>query len=247
MSNPDYWRPEWQDPARAFGLLTRLPIRVDGDAAQARGAQAAWAYPLVGIGVGAFTSATLGAALWLGLPALVAAALALGLSLFVTGASHEDGLADTLDGLWGGWTRQRRLEIMKDSRIGAYGVIGLVLGLVTKLGLLAEGPSVWMILAAAVGSRAAMVGLMGLQPHARTSGLSHAVGTPDRRALMLALVIGGTSVAFFSITALSIAAAVALGIALIARAKIGGQTGDILGATQVIVELAILATLIAQA
>ncbi len=102
---------------------------MDTVAATARGALAAWAYPLVGVVVGGLGAVTGALALWLGLPAPLAAGLVLLAMIAVTGALHEDGLADTADGFWGGWDRARRLEIMKDSQIGSYGVIALILSL----------------------------------------------------------------------------------------------------------------------
>jgi hypothetical protein len=112
------------DVIAACGLLTRLPLP---QRAVTAGPRAAWAWPVVGAVVG-FLSAAAGAlALWLGLPVGVAAAVALATSAMVTGGLHEDGLADTADGLFGGWTRERRLEIMKDSRIGSYGMLALMI------------------------------------------------------------------------------------------------------------------------
>jgi len=117
----------WRDVPAALGLLTRLPVPVDTDHATARAAKAAWAYPLVGL-VLALLLAVIG---WLasGLMPEIRAAILLAAGVIITGALHEDGLADAVDGLWGGWDKARRLEIMKDSHIGAYGVIGLVLSL----------------------------------------------------------------------------------------------------------------------
>ena len=124
MANRDILRQFSGDLRLALGLLTRLPLPSTPD--MARGAQAAWAWPLAGLAPAALAALamTLGSALGV-LPG-VTAALGLAVSVMVTGAMHEDGLADTADGLWGGWTPERRLEIMKDSRLGTYGVLGLV-------------------------------------------------------------------------------------------------------------------------
>ncbi|MEL6701469.1 MAG: adenosylcobinamide-GDP ribazoletransferase, partial [Pseudomonadota bacterium] len=126
MSDSDTGLIELADIPRAIGFLTRLPLRVDGDAAVARGAGCVWAYPIAGLVVGTVVAAILWALMAVGVPAALTAGGAVAAGLFVTGALHEDGMADTVDGLWGGWTRERRLEIMKDSRIGAYGVLALV-------------------------------------------------------------------------------------------------------------------------
>ena len=89
------------DLAAALGLLSRLPVPVEATAAQARGAAAAWAYPLAGLLIGAITALAGAAALWLGLPSALAAGLMLAIGVIVTGGLHEDGLADAADGLWG--------------------------------------------------------------------------------------------------------------------------------------------------
>ena len=123
MSEGDTSEKIFRDIKVAFALLTRLPT----PAVKAPvGAEAAWAYPVAGIGLAVLAGCVAHLALWLGLGATIAAALTLGALAFMTGGLHEDGLADSADGLWGGWTRERRLEIMKDSQIGAYGVLALV-------------------------------------------------------------------------------------------------------------------------
>ncbi|MDA3858512.1 MAG: adenosylcobinamide-GDP ribazoletransferase [Roseovarius sp.] len=240
-----------RDVVLALSLLSRLPVRVS---AHDRSAEAAWAYPLVGVVLG--TLAALGAlvAQRIGLPAPLAALVALGLLIMLSGAMHEDGLADSADGLWGGWDRQKRLENMKDSHIGSYGVLALILSLGARwcaLWLLFQtGPATGAIalIAAATLSRGVMPALMAALPHARETGLSHRVGrvTPMTAALALALA-GAFGVAMLGaagISAVLCAGLAALGTGAIARAKIGGQTGDILGATQNIAEIAVLFSLL---
>ncbi|MEM8578904.1 MAG: adenosylcobinamide-GDP ribazoletransferase, partial [Pseudomonadota bacterium] len=122
MPRPDPTSPLWH-PLLAALLLSRLPLPRVPDAAFAEGARAVWAYPVVGLLLGAF-AAGIGA---LAPTPVIGAGLALAAMAMMTGALHEDGLADTADGLWGGQSRARRLEIMKDSRIGAYGVLALIL------------------------------------------------------------------------------------------------------------------------
>ncbi|WP_421703614.1 adenosylcobinamide-GDP ribazoletransferase [Aliiroseovarius sp.] len=238
------------DIPAALGLLTRLPITVDFARAQARGAQAAWAWPLAGALVG-LIAGMVGLATWsLGVPPGFAAGLALVTQAMLTGAMHEDGLADTADGLWGGYTRERRLEIMKDSAIGAYGTIALVLSLLLRFAalsaLFATGQAVLALIAAGALSRAAMGVLMSSLPNARGEGLSDSVGRPPRTtaalglglALTLSVLLSGPAAWLASTLAASLAA---FALASIAKAKIGGQTGDILGATQQVTEIAALA------
>lgn len=166
------------DLLSAFGLLTRLPL----PQTTRHRANAAWCWPLVGLGVGAVA---LGIG-WLGLQAGVApgtaAALTMGAGVMVTGALHQDGLADTADGLFGGWTPERRLDIMKDSHIGSYGTLALIivsLALWSALGgLIAAGD--WVAIGAAAAlSRAPMAVTMAALPNARKAGLSSSVGRPS--------------------------------------------------------------------
>ena len=233
----------------ALGLLTRLPL--PGQPDMARGAAAAWAWPLAGLAPALLA----GLAIWLtsGLGAGLSAALALAVMAMVTGAMHEDGLADTADGLWGGWTVEQRLEIMKDSHIGTYGVLALILSVLARwsllAGLIAAGQALPALMAAAVLSRVPMVALMAWMPPARDGGLSRAVGQPPLRAagigggvaLVLALMLTGGA----AIWAALLVGFVAVCIAMLATSKIGGQTGDILGASQQLAEIATLAILAA--
>jgi len=200
------------DLTLALGLLTRLPIKAE-DAT--RGARAAWAWPLVGAVLGWLAALAGAAALALGLPAPVAAVLALVALVMVGGGLHEDRLADTADGLWGGWTRETRLEIMRDSRTGSYGVIALVLGLGLRALALTAILTDGALAAAAALIVAAMV---------------------SRAAVLLAGTSGAAAVA-----AAALGAAV---MARLARARIGGQTGDILGAAQQVAEIAALLCLL---
>ncbi len=245
MDKDDTWWPRPQDVPAALGLLTRLPVPVDGAAAAARGAAAAWAWPLAGAVVGLLGAAAGGLALGLGVAPAAAAALAIAAQMFVTGALHEDGLADTADGLWGGWDKARRLAIMKDSHIGTYGVLALVmmtlLRWVALAALFTAGTPIAALIAAGALSRAPMAVLMATLPNARGSGLSQSVGRPAVAtvALGLAVALGCGGIAL-GVPVLGIAlwiGAGTLALGLVARAKIGGQTGDILGAAQQLAEV----------
>ncbi|OED46964.1 cobalamin 5'-phosphate synthase [Rhodobacteraceae bacterium (ex Bugula neritina AB1)] len=235
----------------ALVLLTRLPLPHLPPQAFQRQAKSVWAFPLAGLAVALPAALCAALALTVGLPAAIAAGLALTAQVLLTGAMHEDGLADTADGLWGGFTRARRLEIMKDSRIGAYGVIALILGLGLRwsaLSALLATAGVWPLLALAMLSRAVMPVLMAALPNARTTGLSQGVGRPrtlpcllaSGLAILLSLPLIGSAV--FG-TALAMAAAT-LGLGALAKAKIGGQTGDILGASQQVAEISGLLALL---
>ncbi|WP_311136143.1 MULTISPECIES: adenosylcobinamide-GDP ribazoletransferase [Pseudooceanicola] len=239
----------WDDLLGALSLLSRLPL----PAHQARGAAGAWAWPLAGVVLGAIAGGIGALTLGLGLAPGAAALLALLAAVMLGGALHEDGLADMADGLWGGQTPERRLEIMKDSRIGAFGVIALVLSLGARWAALSAlfAASPWAgitaMVAAGTVSRAAMAGVMAALPPARENGLSRAVGRPG--ALGAGLAIALALLVLFGICGLSGISALigaALAVALTARlalAKIGGQTGDVLGASQQMAEVAVLLVL----
>ncbi|GFE51992.1 adenosylcobinamide-GDP ribazoletransferase [Roseobacter cerasinus] len=246
----DSFPPWFTDILLAAALLSRLPLPHLPESAFARGGQASWAYPIVGAGLGGLAACAGAVALALGLPAVFAAGLLLATLMMLTGAMHEDGLGDTADGLWGGFTLERRLEIMRDSHIGTYGILALILitGLRWSAYVALLPLGVLPVMAAATLSRVGMPFLMATLPHARQDGLSKSVGQPDVPTavlgLGLALLIGGLCVGAAAIGGLlAVLLATAL-IGLLARRKIGGQTGDILGACQQIGEVCALAALV---
>lgn len=237
------------DIAEALVLLTRLPLPARGT----RGAAAAWAWPIAGLAVALLAGAVGWIALGLGLPAPIAAGLVLTAQIGITGALHEDGLADSADGLWGGHDTARRLDIMKDSRIGSYGVLALGLALILRWSALSALLSAgWLfapLIAAAALSRAPMAVLAAALPNARGSGLSSHVGQPGQDtatlAVALATLLAFVAVGWTMLAPLLWVALTTIAVAGIARAKIGGQTGDILGASQQLAEIAALAALTA--
>lgn len=250
MPNSDQ-SPKFLDLTVAFALLTRLPLPdlpKEGFANQAR---AGWAFGLVGAVVGLIAGVVGLFAMWLGLPDSAAAGLVLMAMIVVSGAMHEDGLADTVDGLWGGWTVERRLDIMKDSAIGTYGVLALIVSLGLRWGAIAEllPHGIAPLIAAGAVSRGLLPAVMATLPHARRDGLARLVGNPDRRVAIAGLAVGAVLalvVAGFSAVIPIAMAAVGVAImAAIARAKIGGQTGDILGACQQVAEIAMLLAFVA--
>ncbi len=233
----------------ALRFFTRLPVPGwVGHSAEQLDHAARW-FPAVGWIVGAIGAAvTLGALqLW---PAPVAVLLGMVATLLVTGAFHEDGLADTIDGLGGGRTREDALAIMKDSRIGSYGAIGIGLALLLKFSLLeallavTPAPTFALLLIAAHGvSRFASTTLIFALDYARAEG----------KAKPLATRMGGGELAFAALCGLvpclwvppaqtAVALALAALIALLAARyfvkRIGGYTGDCLGATQQLTEIA---------
>jgi len=244
---------ELRDITAALGLLSRLPVPVNYEYATARGAKAVWAYPLVGVVIGALAGVIGTMALWAGLPPLATAALMIAVSAITTGVMHEDGLADSADGLWGGWDKHHRLKIMKDSFIGVYGVVAVGLSLILRITLLAAliGPNNLFILAIGIGalSRTAMPPLMHWLPNAREEGLSASVGAAPRLQTLTACGVGSIiALGCFGLSGIAVLTSVAIVAvlwAMIAHAKIQGQTGDILGASQQLAEIASLLTLCA--
>jgi adenosylcobinamide-GDP ribazoletransferase len=250
MSDPSQHQGfRWGDIAAAFSLLTIIPVPVDHEIAGARAAQTVWAYPLVGAVLGAGAAIIGSVAISLGVPAGVAAALVLGLFALTTGAMHEDGLADCADGLGGGGDRARRLEIMKDSRIGAFGAVALVVALLARwsgVEALIQAQSLfWPLVAVGAASRLPMVLAMFVMPQARDDGLSAGVGLPPPQSVVAAIgatiVICVLALGWGVIPMLFWVGIATLPLFWLAGRLIGGQTGDILGGSQQLAETAALA------
>jgi adenosylcobinamide-GDP ribazoletransferase len=236
--------------AVALQFLTRLPVPQiqvdDGDLHRASAA-----FPLVGVVVAGVGIAVRGGAglLWGPVVGTVAAVAAM---VAVTGAFHEDGLADTADGLWGGWDPQQRIAIMRDSRIGTYGTVALLGALALRVSLLAAlplGPFAAAVLCGAVLGRASTLLLVRLLPAAAAGSGASVVGP---------LRAGGSAVALGTVVVVLVAAAgvwspLVLGAGLVVvaacrrlfRRRLGGITGDSLGAKNQLVEIAAIAVVAA--
>jgi adenosylcobinamide-GDP ribazoletransferase len=232
-------------------LLTRLPLPQAPDEAFERQAENAWTFPIVGLVVGMATCIVGAIACWLGMNAAIIAGFMLATSMVMTGGMHEDGLADCADGFWGSFDPARRLEIMKDSQVGTYGVLAIVI--VTGLRWMALSATISLgfagVIAAAVLSRSVLPAIMAMVAHARDTGLSHSVGRPTQKTAAISCGAGGLLalilIGFSAIGAAMITVFIAFGLTKLAKTKIGGQTGDVLGATQVLCETAILVFLVA--
>ncbi len=232
------------DEARlALMLLTRLPAGQLDDPAPSL-AQARWAFPLVGIPVAIIGWGVQAGGASMGLPPLAAAILALGAMVLATGALHHDGLADFADGIGGGRDRARRLEIMRDSRIGSYGVLALIFAIALQMASLLGfdgGAPLVAFTFIAIGSRLAMVVLIDWMPPARPDGMgSLAAGGAWNSVLpgAIALVALAPLLGLQAVVAVAAMAIAALVVALLAQRKIGGQTGDVLGAAQLSADVA---------
>ncbi len=233
----------------ALQFLTRLPspaLKTFEPDWITRGARY---FPVIGQIVGALAAFTFvgASALW---PPWVAAILALAVGLLATGALHEDGLADTTDGLFGGATPARRIEIMKDSRIGAFGVLVLIVVLGLKAATLASLTpwlAAWSLVAAHGWGRAAAVVAMRLTPYApegRPTRWSPARDGVRTWELLVALALAAWPLAVlppaFAVAGILGAATTAAAVLILAQRRIGGHTGDILGATEQMAEVGFL-------
>lgn len=233
----------------ATGFLTRLPVRWPDAAPADALARSMRVFPLVGAGIGLAAGLAWALALGLGTPHLVAALLALAAQALLTGALHEDGLADVADGFGGGRDRDRTLEIMRDSRIGSYGTLALVLSVGLRAAALAAIASPWAgvaaLAAAGAVSRATCPALLAWLPPARTDGLGAGAGRAPSEALAVALGLAACFALLLlglghGLAALVLAALPAWALAGLARRRIGGHTGDVLGAAQQLAEVAVL-------
>ena len=241
---------EAHDLRAALGLLTRLPVPLDHARAGARMGASCWAWPLVGALVGALAGLLQAAALTLGLAPGAAAVAALAAGLILTGALHEDGLADCADGFGGGHDRDSRLEIMRDSRIGSFGAAALILALLAKWDLLRGLGPVEALAALAVSgalARAWLGAALRWVPPARSDGLAATAGRPRMAAAVAGLLIAAAfALAMDPLRGPAAAAAAAIGAGLVLVAglrAVGGRTGDVLGAGVVLAEIGALAAL----
>ncbi|PIT02589.1 cobalamin synthase [Bradyrhizobium nitroreducens] len=237
------------DLRMAASFVTILPVASSKPAPDGAVARATWALPIAGLLVGLAGAFIYKVAIRVGLSPSLAALLALATTALITGALHEDGLADTADGLGGGRTRERKLEIMRDSRIGTYGTCALILSFGLRwsaLAVIANPLAVALALCAAhAAARAGVPAFMSLVPPARPDGLSASAGAPPGRSVAVAFALGTLALVLMLGPAKALAGLFLLSLAglLLARLairQIGGQTGDILGAFEQIGEILIL-------
>ncbi|MDA9545789.1 MULTISPECIES: adenosylcobinamide-GDP ribazoletransferase [unclassified Bradyrhizobium] len=237
------------DLRMATSFVTILPLASSKPAGDGAIARATWALPVAGLLVGLAGALVYKIATRCGLTPSLAALLALATTALITGALHEDGLADTADGLGGGRTSERKLEIMRDSRIGTYGVCALILSFGLRWSALATIANPWAVMlalcAAHVAARAGVPAFMSLVPSARPDGLSASAGAPPGRSIAIAFALGTLALALALGPAKALVGLILLSLAglLLARLairQIGGQTGDILGAFEQTGEILIL-------
>jgi adenosylcobinamide-GDP ribazoletransferase len=237
----------WAELCLASSFLTCLRIDLAPTVAALPLAASVRAFALTGAGVGLAGAIVYAAAATVGLAPAIAALLAIGSAILLTGALHEDGLADFADAS-GAATAERRLAIMRDSRIGTFGVLALILSVglrAAALASLADPVAVApAMIAAAAASRAAMVYPMHILPFARPDGLARVAGRPSAARLRDALFLGALFLLPLGLAGAALAALFASAavwyITRRARRLLGGQTGDVLGAIQQTAETAVL-------
>ncbi|MFO7478786.1 MAG: adenosylcobinamide-GDP ribazoletransferase [Methyloceanibacter sp.] len=232
-----------------LAFLTRLKLTPPAPIAGAEVARASWTFPVIGAGIGLLGAIVYWLAHGLGLDPLLGGTLAVAATMLVTGALHEDGLADTADGFGGGQTAARKLEIMRDSSIGAYGAAALILSFLLRAGAIASiaepGLVALALIAAHAGARATLPIFMRRVPRAREDGLSAQAGAPLQQSAAIAVAIGAAllwlCLGFGGalVTLILLVAALALA-GWLATNQIGGQTGDVLGAVEQASEVLIL-------
>ena len=247
-----------EDFIMALRFFSRLPT---GDSPHQKPdlGRIAMALPLASVAIGIGPALLLIGGVLVGLPSYFAAALAVAAMVIASGAMAEDALADAADGLFGGHSVERRLEIMKDSRHGTYGVAALglflllrvtALGAVATINPLAAG-AMW--LAASIAGRSGALWVAVALPPARSDGASATAGQLPARsfavgavfALVLLFLLGGPATSLVGLgAALLLAVAVIAGWTALCRRLVGGQTGDLIGALGALVEIAVLAGLL---
>ncbi|MEI5678077.1 MULTISPECIES: adenosylcobinamide-GDP ribazoletransferase [unclassified Mesorhizobium] len=235
------------DIALSLVFLTRLPLP-HMDFSGRSLSSALWAAPVIGVIVALIGGIAFAIAIWLGLSAGPAAALALAATMLTTFCLHEDGLGDTADGFGGGSTREKKLEIMRDSRIGTYGAVALGLSILLRWAALADLTSVSQVFCALIAAHAVSRGLipafMHLLPSARVEGLAANAGSPSSETAVVGAVLGAVALLLLGLPG-ALATAVILGLWFFAfrklcLAQIGGQTGDTIGALQQGAEIIVL-------
>lgn len=218
-------------------FLTRLPVgRIPDPVPSISAAQ--WAYPWVGLIVGTVCWGAFSVSLAFGATQTLSAIISFMAMALVTGGLHQDGLADFADGLGGGRDAEHCLEIMRDSRIGSYGVLALIIAVLAWIHAVSEvgtGASIALFLAVAINSRATMTILLIILPPARSDGLGALASGEGQLRYWSLLLSGALTVALLGNQGLLIILAALLSTAFVGLAawkRVGGHTGDVLGASQ---------------
>ncbi len=242
-----------KDVMFALAFLTRLPVPLNKASGKRPLCEVAWAFPIVGIIVGGLAGLALLLGFQLDQHPLVCGLFAIGATVLVTGALHEDGLADVADGFGGAHKVSDKLRIMHDSTVGSYGALALVFSVAlragTLAGMLTPSIAVLALITAGAVSRGMVVAVMSQLDMARQDGLGASAGKPANKGALVALGLSATT-AFLLLGAngwivLAVALCAAILMGWMAKRQIGGQTGDVLGAIQQVTEAAVLLSVVA--
>ena len=232
-----------------LSFFTRLPLtRIAPPMDSVPLAKTVWAFPVAGAIIGWLCGSVYGLLQAVGLAAGFCAMFAMGFQWWLTGALHEDGLADTADGFAGGYNKQRRLDIMRDSRIGTFGALALIITVIMRIFalFLLYKPAVVMpaLITAAAGSRAMIAIGMAALESARPDGLAAWAGRPSRQQALISVGLAcaiATAVMQWQGLELMLIALIACAVmCLVSKRKIGGITGDVYGAIQQAAEVGML-------
>jgi len=235
---------EWRLFSLAVGFFTRIPVPSVPDFQESDLNHSAKYFPLIGVLVGGFAALVY----WLGLkvfPVEIAVILSMLATIYMTGCFHEDGLADAVDGLGGGWEKEQVLTIMQDSRIGSYGAVALIVALLTKFEALSHIAAIQMLLVLIAGhalSRYAAMLVIYTQSYVRSAGKSKPLATKlSVGELVLATGFGLAPLLLLHAQLLWALLPVVLvwcWFSYTLKRRIGGYTGDCLGAMQQLTEIA---------
>lgn len=238
---------------RAIVFLTRIPAPYPSGPEKPL-AHSLWLGAIVGILVGALGGGVYALFHGLALPPAVAATAAVAATVWLTGALHEDGLADCADGFGGDFTRARKIEIMRDSRVGTYGAAALILSLTVRIAALASLAEPLAVFAAMIAahalSRSQTLGLLTLFRPAGHAGLGAEAGGPSGGRAVMALLLGVAAAVLSVGVGAGLLAAVlgwlaAIAVLLLALRQLGGYTGDVLGTAQQAAEITALLVVVA--
>lgn len=248
----------WEATVLTAGVLATPPLRMAGieppKPKKGQLAQAARAFPIVGLGLGLLGGLAYAVADGLNLPPLVAATIAVGTMAFLSGASNEEGLARFGHTLIAGGTRTAQLARLKEEALGGYGTLVLVIAIALRVGAISaiadSGAAVAAIAASVAASWAAVPSVLYYLPPARRSGFAFQAGRPAGSQAAIAALLGALLALLFlgpvtGVIALVVGAAGAFKFGWFAEKRLGGVTGDVLGAAQQGAEIGLLLAIVA--
>ena len=240
----------YRDMKTTMSLLTIIPVRNVPPPGTI--AQSSWFWPIIGAFLGLLAGTTATLLMAIGASPIISSIIATGLLVALTGGLHEDGLADCADGLPNGDNPEKRIEIMRDSRLGTYGVLALVMALLMRVVCLSEllnaNLAIEAMVVSGTFSRMAMTSATCLIAPAAQNGMSSSAGQPSIRITLLSIALSLAVLVLLSVVhwlpIIALAAVPVVLFCLYARNRLGGQTGDVIGATQQLTEIFCLLSIV---